>query len=109
MKKSIPLVSTEKMKLELDVSGPSAAIRPIGVIDEDINFGVVLQAISGLGVPIQNLTFDLGNITRINTCGVRAWLLLVERLPKKIDCIFINVNELMIVQANMIPAFLGKD
>lgn len=96
-----------KLRIELSTENEAVVIRPVGVIDEDSNLSVIIQAVSQLP-GIRGVIFDLGQISRMNSCGVREWILLVERLGANLPCAFYNVNELMIEQANMIPGIFGK-
>lgn len=108
MAETITLAQSAKIRLELEIVGKTATFRPIGTVDEDINFSVVLTSLEQLGPDNYEFRFDLGRIDRINSCGVREWLLLMERLPATTRYTFANVNELMIEQANMISGILGR-
>lgn len=108
MAETMILAQNTKTRLELDVLGKMATFRPVGIVDEDINFSVILSTISQLGVASHEFRFDLGQIDRINSCGVREWLLLMEKLPAGMRYSFLNVNELMVEQANMISGILGR-
>src|SRR6202030_562177 len=102
------LTQNTKTRLELDLVGNAATFRPIGVIDEDINFSIVISTMEQVGVDKYEFRFDLGHIDRINSCGVREWLLLMERLPPSARYSFLNVGELMVEQANMISGIFGR-
>ena len=102
------LAENGKIRLEMEISGGIVTIRPVGVIDEDTNFSVILSFITELGASMQLLQFDLGHVSRMNSCGVREWLLLMERLGSQTAYRFVNVSELIVEQANMIPNMFGR-
>src|SRR3712207_5341228 len=97
------LADTGKIRIEMEQKGASAVFRPIGVIDEDVNFSVVLAQVTKPGANIRDAKFDLGRVSRMNSCGVREWLLLLERLTPVVSLSFFNVCELFVEQANIIP------
>lgn len=107
MPKSILLAESNKVRIEMEVDGERALVRLVGVVDEDVDFGVILSTMQLLGRPITSLTFDLGGVERMNSAGVREWLMFHERHPKSIECIFANVSQFMIEQATVIPNILG--
>lgn len=96
-----------KVRIEFETENELAVVRPVGVIDEDSNLSVIIQAIAQ-SQGIRGVQFDLGHVSRMNSCGVREWILLVERLSASFRCSFVNVNELIVEQANMIPGIFGK-
>jgi hypothetical protein len=102
------LIDTPKLCLEYRVEGRILQLRPVGAIDEDINFSVVLELIGELGKTIQTVHFELGQIKSLNSCGVREWLLFIERLPGRLDTAFVDVNELFLEQANLISNLFGR-
>lgn len=102
------LYETSKLRLEMETDGVSVIVRPVGTIDEDVNFSVVLDSLSRLGSALKLIQFDMSMITQMNSCGVREWLLFMERLPQNVRVVFLNANEIFIEQANMISNVLGK-
>lgn len=106
------LSETAKFRLEMELDGAAATmtviVRPIGVLDEDVNFLILTQAFQGLGVPVKNVIFDLGHVARINSCGVREWILFLEKLAGTVTLSFVNMNEIFVEQVNMMPNMLGK-
>jgi eukaryotic-like serine/threonine-protein kinase len=106
--KSIVIGQTDKARIEMEVVGERATVRPVGIVDEDIGFAVIFDTLRLLGVPLKSLVFDLGSIERMNSSGVREWLLLHEKMPKSIVCTFVNVSLAMIEQAGVIPGILGQ-
>ncbi|MCM2279196.1 MAG: hypothetical protein NDJ89_14055 [Oligoflexia bacterium] len=98
-----------KLRLEMERDESDACvIRPVGVVDEDLNATVILTALSSAVPPVKALKLDLGHVSRMNSCGVREWLLLMERLCRFPNCSIVNANELFVEQANIIPGVFGK-
>lgn len=59
-----------------------------------------------LGPLKSRVIFDLGGVKRINSCGVREWILFVNRVPPDRELYFERCSPAMIVQTNMIANFL---
>lgn len=108
MSKIRVLAQGEKFKMIFEEASGFLTFRPEGVIDEDVNLSVVLSLLEELGSAVRGIQFDLGSVTRINSCGVREWLMLMEQLTPKITPKFVNVAEVMVDQANMITNIFGK-
>lgn len=108
MAKTSVLDENGKIRIEMETEGNSVLIRPVGVIDEDVNFSVVLDTLSKLQPLVKVLQLDMSAVARMNSCGVREWILMMERIPAAIALEFVNVNELFVEQANMIPGMFGR-
>ncbi|MCM2277424.1 MAG: hypothetical protein NDJ89_05055 [Oligoflexia bacterium] len=102
------LQETDKTRLDFEVTGDEGVFRPSGVLDEDVNLGVLLPAIQGTNPPLKKLTIDLGHVTRMNSCGIREWILTIDKITSAVPCVFENLNELFVEQATMIPVMFGK-
>jgi hypothetical protein len=106
-----PLVVTTASSARVEISvedDGTCVVRPVGVINEDINFSPVLKHLTELNASNLRVKFDLGSIERMNSCGVREWLMFVERLPSTCEKSFVNVNEVWVDLANIVPGLLGK-
>ncbi|MGZ3688323.1 MAG: hypothetical protein ACXWPM_09375 [Bdellovibrionota bacterium] len=100
------LLDKGKVKILQEPAAPgNYTFKVSGVVDEDTDFGVIAKV---LGPGPATLHFDLGGITRINSCGVREWLLLLEKLGADRKLVIETVSLILIEQANMIPNLLGK-
>lgn len=97
-----------KLKIEVEFARGGAVVRPQGTFDEDINFQSVQELIARQRPALQFLEFDLGHITHMSSCGVREWLIFMERIPQALPTRFVNVCERFVEQANMIPNMFGK-
>src|SRR5258708_7185306 len=99
-----------KLKIIFFAAPDSAKFMPVGTIDEDCNLGVILDAMTTVSADLRTITFNLNQVQRINSCGVREWVLMLDRLKaKKYQVQFEHVNELFVEQANLIPNLLGRD
>ncbi len=48
---------------------------------------------------------DLGEIVRINSCGVREWIKVMSKMKSKVH--YRNCSSVIVTQFSMIPEFLG--
>lgn len=72
-----------------------------GEIDENADFSELRRSISG------HVTFHLGGIRRINSCGVREWVNFVRDLPNVTTLVFTHCSPAIVTQLNMIYNFRG--
>jgi hypothetical protein len=101
------LFKTDKIEIECEQVAGKVVVRLMGIIDEDVNFSVLLRFAQELPKKKVRLVLDLDGVSRINSCGVREWLLFIERLAAIIEFQFDNVCELFIEQSSMMPKVLG--
>lgn len=97
-----------KLRLEFEEEATGPTIRPVGVIDEDVNFAPLLEHLSSSRPPISRLLVDTSRVTRLNSCGIREWLLLMERMPSSIRLEFSCLGYLFVCQGAMTPGIFGK-
>lgn len=102
------ILDSEKLRVECEPIDKGMLFRPVGVIDEDVNFANLLQIAKEMGAKASTFRFDLGQVSSINSCGVREWLLFLEKIQVGARCEFQNVAVVMVEQANIVPNLLGK-
>lgn len=102
------VASGDAFRIEAEPGPGSVAIKPIGLINEDVNFGTVLEFIETLSIKPEKIFFDMSGITRINSCGVREWLLFLQRVQSRYRCAFSKANEAFIDVAGSIPTVFGS-
>lgn len=102
------LHETSKMRLELEVQNNVALFRPMGVIDEDAQLHLIFQTLTPMRPLLQGIRFDLAHVKRMNSCGIREWILLMERVAPLAPVTFENLSEAFVEQANMLPGVFGK-
>ena len=80
-----------------------------GEIDEHADFGELRRRLRGA------LVFDLGEVRRINSCGVREWVNFVRDLAPApgnasgvTDLVFTHCSPAIVTQLNMIYNFRGQ-
>lgn len=77
-------------------------IKMSGVIDEDCYLkDIFIDALDKIAI-------DLSGITRINSCGIRTWVNVMDMLTEKKMVIFIECSPVIMRQFNMIANFGGK-
>jgi anti-anti-sigma regulatory factor len=79
-----------------------------GQITEDTQLGQLMTVLTPHLSGLKGLLLDVSAIERINSCGIREWLLFLEKLGTMIPFAFLSVSELFIEQAAVIPQLLGK-
>jgi hypothetical protein len=89
----------------LDRSGQQV-VEFAGEIDENADFGELRRRLRGA------VTFDLAEVRRINSCGVREWVNFVRELgapgPAQVDELtFVSCSPAIVTQLNMIYNFRG--
>jgi hypothetical protein len=72
-----------------------------GEIDENADFVELRRQLKG------TVVFKLGEVRRINSCGVREWVNFVRDLPDVADLTFSHCSPAIVTQLNMIFNFRG--
>ena len=94
-------------QIKIDIELNTAFIQLIGILSEDTSYDEIWAALPS-APSVKRIVFDLSGVTRINSCGVRSWLLLLEALQAKWALSFELVNEVFLEQAVVVPDVLGK-
>lgn len=105
---TILLWDGEKLKIEAWVESDTTTFRLQGALDEDTNFSVVLEFLKSLQHIPEQIRFELGKVRAMNSCGVREWLLFMERLGPTTRLSFASLSEALVEQANIISGLLGR-
>ena len=74
----------------------------VGEIDENADFADLRRRLRG---PV---AFMLGEVRRINSCGVREWVNFVRDLPHVTELTFSHCSPAIVTQLNMIYNFRGR-
>ena len=72
-----------------------------GEIDENADFAELRRRLHG------QVVFHLGEVRRINSCGVREWVNFVRDLPEVKELTFTHCSPAIVTQLNMIYNFRG--
>ncbi len=94
------MVPNEKFKFEATTRGEKKVIVLKGIIDEDTTF----DQIKKLGGPY---VFNFGQLTSINSCGVRSWVNFLKELGAA-KIFYEDCPPLVVRQMNMVPSFTGS-
>jgi anti-anti-sigma regulatory factor len=86
----------------VEAQGDGALVRFHGVIDEDATFAELILCLKGAVV------FDLEDVQRINSCGVREWVRFLRDIPQVTELVFDRCSQPMVRQMNMINMFKGQ-
>jgi hypothetical protein len=73
-----------------------------GEIDENADFSELRRQLKG------SVVFKLGEVRRINSCGVREWVNFVRDLPDVGELTFSHCSPAIVTQLNMIYNFRGS-
>ncbi len=81
-----------------------------GAITEDVNLSKVVTSLKDLcPEEARTLAIDVEGVTRINSCGIREWILFLERLqPLGREVRFSILGEVFAELAGFTPAVLGR-
>lgn len=104
-----PVVILDKSSVKFEIEQEQAGallFRIRGILDEEATFGEALKLLTEMAP--RKIVFDLQPLIRINSCGVREWLLFIEKLRVPEGFTFTKVSEPFLEQANIVPALLGK-
>ncbi len=72
-----------------------------GEIDENADFAELKRRLKG------HVVFNMGEIRRLNSCGVREWVNFVRDLPGVTELTLTHCSPAIVTQLNMITNFRG--
>jgi anti-anti-sigma regulatory factor len=93
------------MKLEVgrQIKDGTCYLSFKGCIDEDFNFEQLTQE------KLAKYLIDFNQVEMINSCGIREWILFLEKLGKESQIIYVNCPQFIVQQINMVEGFLNKN
>ncbi|HSI05242.1 MAG: hypothetical protein ACAI38_03280 [Myxococcota bacterium] len=94
---------TAGLKWKVDRGSEAIVVAFAGSIDEDARLDTLTGELSGA----PRLRFDMGGITRINSCGVREWVNFMRAIPPGTRATLENCPSVVVAQVNMISNFSG--
>lgn len=101
----------KQLAFEMIEHSDAVCVRLQGVLDEHNNLSEVAEAIFEESEKVGSslIIADLGEIKRINSCGVRDWTAWVEAVEKRgHDFVFVHCSPAIVSQVRMVEAFLGE-
>lgn len=84
--------------------GDSTLVRLSGAVTERALLPTLASELGTTG----KVRFDLGEVVRINSCGVREWIVFIRGLPQTLETRFDNCSAPIVHQLNLIPDFAGN-
>lgn len=99
------LAEAPALSYRIDEQAGSTVVTFSGEVDENADFGELTQRLAAES----RLVFELGEVRRINSCGVREWVNFVRELGSRgaADVSFVACSPAIVTQLNMIYNFRG--
>lgn len=92
---------SSKFTANISLQNGQATIKLDGVMDEDMDLGSLEQ------IKEEQLTFDFGGVTSINSCGIRDWITCLSNFENQ-KVTYQNCPQVIIEQMNMVKGFLPE-
>jgi len=95
------------LSYRIEQQSGSTVVTFSGEVDENADFGELTDRLAAEQRP--RLVFELGDVRRINSCGVREWVNFVRELGTRgaSDVSFVACSPAIVTQLNMIYNFRG--
>jgi anti-anti-sigma regulatory factor len=95
---------SQKFQATVNHQNDVSYVKLAGVIDEDNELGDLVDRI-----PSGTAVIDLGEIERINSCGVRDWVNWLSRLEgNKTRVVMVECSPAIVAQINLVNNFTGS-
>jgi anti-anti-sigma regulatory factor len=95
---------SQKFQASVQHRGDVSYVKLGGVIDEDNELGELVDRI-----PIGTAVIDLGDIERINSCGVRDWVNWLSKLESNgTRSVLVECSPAIVAQINLVNNFTGS-
>src|ERR1700727_901935 len=95
---------SQKFQASLQQRGDVSFVKLGGVIDEDNELGELVDKI-----PNGTAVIDLGEVERINSCGVRDWVNWLGKLEKNGSrAVLVECSPAIVAQINLVNNFTGQ-
>lgn len=92
---------TQKLTINIKISGDEVHVSLEGVIDEDSIFDKIKSLALG------KYFFDFNKVSMINSCGIREWIKYLEGIEGS-QITYLNCPQIIIEQVNMVHGFIRK-
>lgn len=90
------------LQIAIEQTDQNVRLALSGPIDEWADLTPITKYQSG------HLVLDLGQINRINSVGVQAWIKTMKSIPDNVSVTWEHVSTAMVMQLNMIANFRGN-
>ena len=106
----VTIAKTDRFKVESKTLAEPGCVelKMIGDIDENVKLDIVWDFLVQLGDEAKHIRFDVSEVGRINSVGVKGWLFFLARVQARLSFLFMNISEAFVDQASLIPKMLGK-
>ena len=95
---------SQKFQAAIQHHGDVSVVKLVGVIDEDNELGDLVDKI-----PNGTAVIDLGEVERINSCGVRDWVNWLGKLEKNGSrTVLVECSPAIVAQINLVNNFTGQ-
>lgn len=98
--------ANSNLHIEIEHRGNVLNVK-INRVDEHTDFDKLLINITTLKPNISIVNLDVGEVSTINSVGIRGWLLFLQKLKNISPYQFDRVNELFVEQSGIVPDVLG--
>lgn len=99
----------EEFSWHIDDRGDGTFILVMhGTLNEDVNTKPILEALGSVQYEMKLLRIDTRGVNQINSCGVREWILLMEKMQFITSCHFSSLSHAFVEQANTVANMIGK-
>lgn len=108
MAKVIPRSKATKFSMDMKWVDHDLHVAFHGPFNEDAIFDEITEIANTPEIGLNQMVIDLGGVTHMNSCGIRKWILFLERIQTKTNLVFSLINEVVIEQACITMNILGK-
>jgi thiol-disulfide isomerase/thioredoxin len=91
---------TNKYTLTLKKESSGTIVNISGMIDEDFKYEELVK------ITDTTITFNFDGVTTINSCGIREWVGLLNKLPTTTSICYENCPQVIIEQLSMVKGFI---
>jgi hypothetical protein len=109
--KQRPIMNFDETTFSYAVSELSVGVLKVemmGALNEDAYLNDVIDEVLQMTGSHQSVVLDLSRITSINSCGVRSWLLFIEKIQMIMKCKLGILSNIFVEQANTVSNMIGK-
>ena len=94
----------DNLEWRIETHGDTAVVTLTGTVTERAALEPLVGELASAG----KVQFDLGEIRRLNSSGVREWVEFMRALPATVEARFDNCSTAVVHQINLIHGFTGR-
>ena len=96
-------MDSSAVQISVTTEPEQVRVKVTGTIDEHFNLAGHLPVICAA----KRVVIDTGGVKRVNSAGVRTWIMFLSQLPPGVELVFEKLPVVLVEQANMVLNFLG--